>query len=52
MHDSIIFVFGFLTFSLLSGGLVFTILELRKMGNRDEVESGPRSKPKRVRTTL
>jgi hypothetical protein len=48
MQDSMIFGFGLFVFSVLAGGLIVTMVEFRKMGNRDQVDTYPRSKPKRV----
>jgi hypothetical protein len=44
MSDSMIFIVGTLTFLLLSGGLGFTILEVRRLDEQAKVKrrsSGP-----------
>jgi hypothetical protein len=49
MQDSGIFTFGVFVFVMLSGGFVLTLREFRRMGNRDQVDTYPRSIPKRNR---
>ena len=44
MTDTGLFFFGFLVFLVVAGGFAFTILEFRRMGNRDQKDSYPRSR--------
>ena len=47
MNEAPVFFFGFLVFLLVGGGFALTIHELSKMGNRDQNDSYPRSRPTR-----
>jgi hypothetical protein len=49
MQDSGIFTFGVFVFVILTSGLLLTLREFRRMGNRDQVDSYPRSIPIRNR---
>ncbi len=51
MPDSVIFTFGIFAFVMLTGGLILTLREFRRMGNRDQVDSYPRSTTKGAKTT-
>jgi len=46
MQDSTIFAFGLLVFTILASGLIITVREFQKIGNRDQVDSYPRSRTK------
>jgi hypothetical protein len=46
MLDSTILGFGLLVFTILATGLIITLRQFQKMGNRDQVDSYPRSRPK------
>ena len=46
MQDTMIFAFGLFVFTILAIGLIATLLQFRKMGNRDQVDSYPRSRSK------
>ena len=46
MQDPTIFAFGFFVFTILASGLIITIREFQKMGNRNQVDSYPRSRSK------
>lgn len=43
MTDAAILGIGFAVFSILGLGLILTLIEFRKMGNRDQNDSYPRS---------
>ena len=47
MTNAAIFGFGLVVFSVLAFGLTFTLLEFRKMGDRDQNDSYPRAVPAR-----
>lgn len=47
MNEPAVFAFGLITFVILSGGVTMSVYELRKMGNRDQNDSYPRSRPAR-----
>lgn len=46
VQDTMIFAFGLFVFTILAIGLIATLLQFRKMGNRDQVDSYPRSRSK------
>jgi len=46
MQDTSIFVFGLFVFIILATGLTITLRQVHGMGNRDQVDSYPRSRPK------
>ena len=47
MNEAPVFFFGLVVFLLVGGGFALTIHELSKMGNRDQNDSYPRSRPTR-----
>ena len=50
MSDSNIFLFGTLMFSILAGGVIFTVVEITRMYSRgDQNDSYPRSRPTQKR---
>jgi len=44
MNEPAVFLFGLLMFLILGGGVGMTIYEMKKMGNRDQEDSYPRSR--------
>jgi hypothetical protein len=47
MNESGVFLFGLFVFLIVGGGVGMTIYEMKKMGNRDQDDSYPRSIPVR-----
>ena len=41
MNEAPVFIFGTLIFLVVGAGVVLTVLEFRKMGNRDQSDSYP-----------
>lgn len=48
MTDTGLFLFGLLVFVVVAGGFAFTILEFRRMGNRDQNDVYPPSRSFRM----
>ena len=50
MNEAPVFLFGVLIFLLVGAGGVLTMLEFRKMGNRDQSDSYPHPSPAHRKT--